>query len=91
MSNTLFKIFRLLLCLGGTFVALLLCGYPHLVEKVNPDPIPAMFAFTLIFFAVAAWLSLEAYLSLRRENEELWQRIDELEAAQKKANFEIGE
>ena len=91
MSNILFKLFRLLLCFVGAFVALLLCGYTYLVEKVNPDPIPAMFAFTLIFVAVAAWLSLEAYLSLRRENEELWQRIDELEAAQKKANSEIGE
>ena len=33
MSNILFKLFRLLLCFVGAFVALLLCGYTYLVEK----------------------------------------------------------
>lgn len=80
------KIVRLLLCGAGAFCTLFLCGYHHILEKVNPDVTPAMFVLSIIFIAVAAWLILEAYLSLKKENNELWDRLEELELEQKRMN-----
>lgn len=85
------KIARLLLCGAGAFCTLFLCGYHHILEKVNPDVTPAMFVLSLIFIAVAAWLILEGYLSLRKENGELWDRLEELELEQKRMNKKDGE
>ena len=86
------KIFRFLLCVVGTIIVLFLCGYHVLLENVPLEqPIAGMVIFPILFISTASWLAIEAYLSLRRENEKLWEWIEWLESARQKGDSESEE
>jgi cell division protein FtsB len=72
---------RILLCIVASFALLYLIGFGWLMSDMeNESQIVWLFLGTSLLFATIFVLLWELYLHSKRENSELTERIDELEA-----------
>jgi cell division protein FtsB len=75
------RLLRILLCLVASFAGLYLTGFGWLMSDMeNESQIVWLFLGTSLLFATIFVLLWELYLHSKRENSELTERIDELEA-----------
>ena len=75
------RLLRILLCLVASFAGLYLTGFGWLMSDMeNESQIVWLFLGTSLLFATIFVLLWEQYLHSKRENSELTERIDELEA-----------
>ena len=75
------RVLRILLCIVASFALLYLTGFGWLMSHMeNESQIVWLFLGTSILLATIFVLLWELYLHSKRENSELTERIDELEA-----------
>lgn len=75
------RLLRILLCLVASFAGLYLTGFGWLMDDMtNGSRIVWLFLGTSLLFATIFVLLWEQYLHSKQENQELSERIDELEA-----------
>ena len=75
------RVLRILLCIVASFAALYLTGFGWLMDDMtNGSRIVWLFLGTSLLFATIFVLLWELYLHSKRENSELTERVDELEA-----------
>ena len=75
------RMVRILLCIVASFAGLYLTGFGWLMDDMtNGSRIVWLFLGTSLLFATIFVLLWELYLHSKRENSELTERVDELEA-----------
>ena len=75
------RVLRILLCIVASFAVLYLTGFGWLMSHMeNESQIVWLFLGTSILFAAIFVLLWELYLHSKQENQELSERVDELEA-----------
>jgi hypothetical protein len=75
------RLLRILLCLVASFAGLYLTGFGWLMDDMtNGSRIVWLFLGTSLLFATIFVLLWEQYLHSKQENQELSERVDELEA-----------
>ena len=75
------RMVRILLCIVASFAGLYLTGFGWLMDDMtNGSRIVWLFLGTSLLFATIFVLLWEQYLHSKQENQELSERVDELEA-----------
>ena len=75
------RLLRILLCLVASFAGLYLTGFGWLMDDMtNGSRIVWLFLGTSLLFATIFVLLWEQYLHSKQENQELSERVDDLEA-----------
>ncbi len=75
------RVLRILLCIVASFAALYLTGFGWLMSEMeNESQIVWLFLGASLLLATVFVLLWELYLHNKQENQELSERIDELEA-----------
>lgn len=75
------RLLRILLCLVASFAGLYLTGFGWLMDDMtNGSRIVWLFLGASLLFATIFVLLWEQYLHSKQENQELSERVDELEA-----------
>ena len=75
------RVLRILLCIVASFALLYLIGFGWLMSHMeNESQMVWLFLGTSLLFATIFVLLWEQYLHSKQENQELSERVDELEA-----------